>query len=110
MSNDETRFHHLADQTLDRLTSQIDEALGDDLDVDEQDKIVTIGLPSGGQYIVSKNAPVRQIWLSSPASGAWHFAWDEASSRWVSTRGSEVLTELLAAELAAVVGRPFELT
>jgi len=99
VSLDESEFHKLADTTLLALATAIDDALGDSLDVDEQGGILTIGLPDGGQYILNKNAPMRQIWLSSPKSGAWHFDWNEGQGAWVSSRGSEGLTEVLGGEL-----------
>lgn len=105
MPLDEARFHTLAGKTISALADAVDEDLGDDLDVEEQNEILTIVLPDGGQYIVNKNAPLCQIWLSSPKSGAWHFEWDEATERWRSTRGAKVaLDDLLADELRAVTG------
>lgn len=110
MSIDVSQFHAIAGKTIDSLADTIDEDLGDELDVDVQGGILTIDLPDGGQYIVNKNEPLRQIWLSSPKSGAWHFDWDVASERWLSTRGERVaLTDLLADELAAITGVRVEL-
>jgi frataxin len=44
--------------------------------------------------------PNRQIWLSSPKSGAWHFDADPAvPGQWVATKGGERLHDLLAREL-----------
>jgi frataxin len=85
----------------------------DDLDVDLEGGILSIGLPDGGTYLVNKHAPNREIWLSSPKSGAWHFRHDAAAG-WISTREVDgarpQLHRLLAAELAAVTGNPLELT
>jgi len=62
-------------------------------------------LDDGRQFIVNKNAPLRQIWLSSPKSGAWHFEWDSDDESWRSTRGARVdLADLLADELESVTG------
>lgn len=103
MALDESRFHAIADQTLSGLLTDVEDTAGDVLDIDEQGGILTIELDSGAQYIVNKNAPLRQIWLSSPQSGAWHFDWD--GETWVSTRhDGTTLTGLLAEELTAAVG------
>ncbi len=105
MSLDEADFHQLADTTIRRLAEAIDVDLGDEIDVDEQNEILTLILPDGGQYIVNKNAPLKQIWLSSPRSGAWHFVWDAATERWRSTRGEKVaLDDLLIGELEEITG------
>ena len=103
---DESAFHTLADQTLTRLQTAIETSLGDDATADLRDGILTVELDDGRQYLINKHAPTRQIWLSSPLSGAAHFAHDAASGAWRSTRGGAVLTELLAAELRAVGGKP----
>ncbi|MGE5516728.1 MAG: iron donor protein CyaY [Bacteroidota bacterium] len=108
MSLDDGRFATLADEVLDHLSDAIDDALGDEIDVDLQGGILTLALSGGGQYIINKHAPNREIWLSSPVSGAVHFAY--ADGRWVSTRDPAlVLQEVLAAELKAKYGVSVEL-
>ena len=78
----------------------------EDADADLREGVLTIELDSGGTYIVNKHAPNREIWVSSPKSGAWHFAFDAARNAWCDTRGrggAETLTleQLLAEELDA---------
>jgi frataxin len=103
MRLDENRFAALADATLERMADAIDDALGDEVDVELHAGILTLSLPGGGQYVINKHAPNREIWLSSPSSGAWHFAWK--GEAWVSTREPPaVLGPLLAGELAARFG------
>lgn len=102
---EESAFHTLADQTLARLQAAIEAAIGDDAAVDLRGGILTVELDDGRQYVINKHAPSQQIWLSSPVSGAGHFGHDPATGRWRSTRGGAVLTDVLAAELAAATGR-----
>lgn len=99
---DESGFENLADQTLAKLEARIEDNL--DVDVELRGGILTIELDDGRQYVINKHTPNRQIWLSSPVSGAAHFDYDPASRTWRSTRGSAVLHELLASELAAATG------
>jgi frataxin len=87
MTLDETRFATLADETLRRMVEAIDAQASDTLEADLRDGILTIEIESGGQYIVNKHGPNREIWVSSPKSGAWHFAYDEGKRAWVDTRG-----------------------
>lgn len=109
MSLDESRFATLADETLERFSDAIDDALGDRIDVDLHAGILTLALPGGGQYIINKHAPNREIWMSSPASGATHFGYGDG--RWVSTRdAAQVLETMLAAELKARFGVDVELS
>jgi frataxin len=105
---DESAFHTLADRTLARLQSAMEAALGDDAEVDLRGGILMVDLDDGRQYVINKHAPSRQIWLSSPVSGAAHFAHDPASGAWRSTRGGAGLTDLLATELAAAVGHEID--
>ena len=104
MQIDESRFQTLADSLLDHIAEAVDSALGDKIDVDSQSGIVTLSLDRGGQYVLNKHAPNREIWLSSPVSGAWHFAPAEGGE-WISTREPRArLTTLLAEELTARFG------
>ncbi len=103
-----SQFESLADKTLVRLQAAIESAEGE-LDAEFVNGILTIETESGGKYLLNRHAPNRQIWLSSPVSGAWHFAWNEKSETWISTRGSERLEELLARELSEAAGEAIEL-
>lgn len=105
-------FERQAGRILDSLFEQIEDQLGDWLEVDMEAGILKIELPDGGTYIVNRHAPNREIWLSSPKSGAWHFAASE-EGHWRSTRpgpeGPEDFPALLSAELAAASGRQIRL-
>jgi frataxin len=110
---DEPEFERQAAKVLDRLMAQIEDQAMDELDVDLEGGILSIALPDGGTYLVNKHAPNREIWLSSPKSGAWHFRHDPEAG-WVSTRvvddARPELHRLLSDELAAATGTPVELT
>ena len=108
MTLDETAFDSLADRTLANLMDRIDAAMGDVLDIDMDGGILTIELDAGGQYVINKHAPNRQIWLSSPVSGARHFDYSRDGD-WRDTRGESGLHALLAEELRAATGRRIEL-
>jgi frataxin len=105
---DTSQFESLADDTLARLQNAIEEAEGG-LDVELIGGILTIETDSGGKYLLNRHAPNRQIWLSSPVSGAWHFAWNADDQAWLSTRGGERLEDLLARELSEATGEVIEL-
>ena len=101
---DDSSFEKLAGRTIDRLFEALDDALGDRAEIDLEGGILTIELEDGGQYVINRHGPNRQIWLSSPKSGAWHFERKEdgagggSGGGWVSTRGSERLDAVLGAE------------
>ncbi|HXG82279.1 MAG TPA: iron donor protein CyaY [Sphingomicrobium sp.] len=104
----EAEFERRAGEALESLFEQIEDQLGDWLDVEMTGGILQIELPDGAAYVINKHGPNREIWLSSPSSGAWHFA-PADDGAWRSTRGTEELTALLAGELAAASGRAVQL-
>ncbi|MBL8833487.1 MAG: iron donor protein CyaY [Rhodospirillales bacterium] len=104
---DDREFAAEADRTLQRLQDAVERALdAADPEIELRGGILTIELADGGQFVVNKHAPTRQIWVSSPVSGAAHYAWDEAAGRWRSTRGPDLLEAKLAADLAQATGLP----
>lgn len=101
MSLDESRFASLADPLLERIADAVEDAM-EDADADLHAGILTLTLPGIGQYVINKHSPNREIWLSSPRSGAHHFAWN--GEKWMSTRNPEIeLLGLLLAEIGVAV-------
>ena len=94
---DESSFERAAEAILRGLMARIEDAR-DDAEAELAGGILTVELDEGGTYVINLHRPNRQIWVSSPKSGAWHFARDAAGD-WVSTRGTERLLPLLEAEL-----------
>jgi frataxin len=101
---DESAFQTLADRTLQRLFDRIEAALADEVDAELRGGILTLELPDGRQYVINKHAPNRQIWVSSPVSGASHYSHDGDSGQWRSTRDGTSLTGRLARELGELTG------
>ena len=99
-----TDFTQLIQQTLDGIAEVIDEHCADLADAEFQGDVLVITLNDRKQYVVNRNIVHRQLWLSSPVSGAWHFTYDDAQDRWVSTRGAEQLHEILTQEFSSLTG------
>lgn len=98
MALEENEFEQIAA----KLLAAIADRLGDEdaLDVELQGSVLTIKTEAGKTFVLNKHAPLRQMWLSSPVSGAAHFDYDRASGAWRSTRGGGDLAVVLAADLA----------
>ena len=94
----DSSFESLADSLLEAL----EEGLGTVADAELQGGVLTVE-GDGGTWVINKHAPTRQIWLSSPKSGARHYAFDQGSGLWRDTRGPGDLMTLLAGELGAVL-------
>ena len=94
----EQAFASLADSLLESL----EEAIGVDNDAELQGGVLTVQ-GDAGTWLVNKHAPTRQIWLSSPKSGARHYAFDDVSGLWRDTRGAGDLLSTLSDELAVTL-------
>ena len=98
-----------ANATLEKWADIIDEELGDRWDVEFSDGILTITLPDHRQYVINRHLGNRQIWLSSPISGAGRF--DATNVGWVSARAADtVLHRLLMEEFQTLTGKTVILT
>lgn len=106
---DEATFQTLADETLTSLMDRIEAAADEAADVDLEGGILTIDLETGAQYLINTHAPNRQIWVSSPQSGAGHYGFDQNTRRWINTRDGSDLHQLLSRELASAFNQPVEL-
>ena len=97
---DEAAFESVADATLTELMERFEADYGDTAEVDLEGGVLTIEFDSGAQYLINKHGPMRQIWLSSPVSGAGHYDYDAEAKVWLNSRTGENLSALLAAELS----------
>ena len=89
----DSAFESLADSLLVTL----EEAIADHADAELQGGILTVE-GDDGTWTVNKHAPTRQVWLSSPRSGARHYAFAAEAGKWLDTRGGGDLLEVLSAE------------
>jgi frataxin len=96
-------FDAAAAAAIARLAEAIED-LDPAIDVDVSGGVLRIDCPDGRCFVINKHGPNRQIWLSSPISGAGHFAPD--GDGWRSTRADITLDRQLAEDLAVVLGRP----
>ncbi|CAK9876085.1 unnamed protein product [Sphagnum jensenii] len=109
----EKEFHAVSGDTLDQLQEKI-ETFGEELDiegfeVDYSDGVLTVQLGSKGTYVINKQTPNRQIWLSSPISGPARFDWHGLEHVWVYRRTKAQLLPLLEEELSQLMGKSITL-
>ncbi|XXG47660.1 hypothetical protein AAC387_Pa02g2268 [Persea americana] len=105
----EDEFHRLADETIQDLQEKFEEYGDciqiDGLDIDYGNQVLTLKLGCLGTYVLNKQTPNRQIWLSSPVSGPSRFDWDRTSQAWVYRRTKAKLLQLLENELEQLCGK-----
>ncbi|KAF3942514.1 hypothetical protein ABW19_dt0208360 [Dactylella cylindrospora] len=67
-------------------------------DVEFESGVLTLVTPHG-TYVINKQPPNKQIWLSSPISGPKRYDWAEETGEWVYSRDGSSLRELLIEEV-----------
>lgn len=67
-----------------------------------------------GTYVINKQPPNKQIWLSSPISGPKRYDWcveddnQEANGHWIYSRDNSSLDSLILEELGVDISMPVE--
>ncbi len=100
---DEATFERAADALLRRVLDVV-EASGADVDAELQGAVLTLDFADGRQMLLNRHGPNRQVWLSSPLSGARHFA--AFGDGWRDTRDGRMLAAVLAEDFAVLAGVP----
>lgn len=69
-----------------------------------QNGVLTVQLSKNGTYVINKQTPNRQIWLSSPTSGPKRY--DYVEGKWIYHRDGHRLQDLLSEEFSQILGKP----
>ena len=102
-------FHEHADALFEQLEEAIE--LADEegvVDVESSEGVIALELTDRAQFVINKHEASRQIWVSSPKSGATHYSYDEDEDCWVTEDGVS-LTDTLAEELHQLAKLEIEL-
>ncbi|WFD34920.1 ferroxidase [Malassezia cuniculi] len=120
-------YHKLVDTALDSLSAQLEElvetvdidaleaARGSDADASDWDieyatGVINASLGSNGTYVINKQPPSQQLWLSSPTSGPKRFDYDTEQNVWFTHKEGKLylLHELLNDEFSQIFDTPIE--
>ncbi|XP_034398603.1 frataxin, mitochondrial [Cyclopterus lumpus] len=110
----EGAYDKLAEKTLDALTDYFedltDEAFtGADYDVVYSSGVLTVKVGRDhGTYVINKQTPNRQIWLSSPTSGPKRYNW--TGERWVYAHDGVSLHQMLSNEFSVIFNTDMDLS
>ncbi|XP_061484635.1 frataxin, mitochondrial isoform X2 [Rhineura floridana] len=113
-SLDETTYEKLAEETLQSLTEFFEDLADkpftpEDYDVSFATGVLTVKLGgSMGTYVINKQTPNKQIWLSSPTSGPKRYDW--IGKTWVYSHDRVSLHELLATEFSVALETKLDLS
>ncbi|TKY62831.1 Frataxin [Spatholobus suberectus] len=82
----------------------------DGFDIDYGNDVLTVKLGDLGTYVLNKQTPNRQLWLSSPVSGPSRFDWDRDTRAWIYRRNKVNLYKILEGELEQLCGKSIVLS
>lgn len=112
-------YHDLADAYLEGVLSRFEQLQDtrEDIEVEYSAGVMTINVADKGTYVINKQPPNKQIWLSSPVSGPKRYDWciigegqtekeGTGTGNWVYLRDGVSLSELILEELDVVIGEP----
>ncbi|KAF6240664.1 hypothetical protein HO173_001336 [Letharia columbiana] len=107
-------YHRISDRYIDGLVAQLEEMQEEreEVDVEYSAGVLTLLFPPHGTYVLNKQPPNKQIWLSSPVSGPKRYDWvvrgadgDGAEKgEWVYLRDGSTLSGLLEEEVGVAPG------
>ncbi len=84
---DKKNFHAVVDAIFSDFSDQIEDQVGDVLEVEHQgDQVHIQDEATGRSLLLSKQEPRLEIWAASSLSGAHHFFFDPVKKQWLSTR------------------------
>ena len=107
----ELAFHKIADITLDDVSERVEEYIDnldlDDTDIEYSQGVLTVKLGGLGTYVINKQTPNKQIWMSSPVSGPVRYDYYKGS--WIYKRDGHKFHERLENELKSLTGQEIDL-
>ncbi|CAH1994559.1 unnamed protein product [Acanthoscelides obtectus] len=118
LSNDQldsNLYEKVCDETLESLTEFFEELIEnhDQLaagDVQYSSGVLTVNLGKCGTYVINRQSPNKQIWLSSPTSGPKRYDYVVEDDYWVYKHDKKSLHQLLESEISQIVGAKVDLS
>jgi frataxin len=71
--------------------------------------VLSLILGEKGTYVINKQPPNKQIWLSSPFSGPKRYDYSEDADDWTYSRDNQSMGNLLNEELSRTLERDIDL-
>jgi len=94
------------DTLLESLESLLDDLGNSAYELEYHSGVLTLALGANGTYVINKQPPNKQIWLSSPFSGPKRYDYSQANNKWFYSRDGCALGDLLNEELTRALNRP----
>ena len=101
---DELEFRKRSDEAF----ASLKKSLYADLEVEDQSGALHISFEDGARFVVSPNAPVRQIWISALTT-SFKLDWSDAEQDFVLVKTGERLKPLVGRLVSQQLGEAVEL-
>lgn len=93
---DENDFRKRADAALESLKKALMQAEeSSDIEVEDQAGALHVSFEDGSKFVISPNAPMRQIWISALAT-SFKLDWSDPEHEFVLSKSGEKLKVLVA--------------
>ncbi|KAF9036452.1 Frataxin [Hymenopellis radicata] len=108
------QYHKLADEAMDALVEHLEQLLDEsehqEYELDYSSGVLTLKLGVHGTYVVNKQPPNKQIWLSSPTSGPKRYDYCLPDGSWRYSRDNTLLIDLLNKELSSAFHKTLDMS
>lgn len=104
-----SQFEEIADETLESIHEYVDDLIDECNHLADTDSAFSSGVltlkfgKKYGTYVINRQTPNKQIWLSSPSSGPKRYDYLTKLDAWVYKHNNQSLHELLQSEIPAIV-------
>ncbi|XP_050296239.1 frataxin homolog, mitochondrial [Anthonomus grandis grandis] len=107
---DSATFEKVCEETLNSLADYFEELVETESQFENADVmygagVLTVDLGKHGTYVINRQSPNRQIWLSSPTSGPKRFDFSTKENCWIYKHDGQHLHEILKKELENILGK-----
>jgi frataxin len=94
---DESAFVRFVTNYLDQLLERVEASYWSVVESELNEGVLKIQTETNQVFIINRNIPRQELWLSSPFSGGAHFSY--SNEEWLNTRTQEPFEPLLFKEL-----------
>lgn len=103
-----SEYNNISDEYLETLSDSLEDLTEKVALVEYEltEGVLKIYIPENGHYVINKQKPNKQIWLSSPISGPKRY--DLINGKWITLRDGTALTELLEEEISTGIAQTFK--
>ncbi|KAJ5079647.1 frataxin [Anaeramoeba ignava] len=111
IGNEDNKFTNAANVALSTILDFFESCEDDfskkgfDIETSLSSGVLTVKIEKKGTYVINKQTPTRQIWVSSPLTGPIKFDQNLQNNDWVCSRNNQYLSDFLSKEISEILGK-----